>query len=391
MSTAVFPLPAIASVTPAPPESLLWPGEPIRISDGDLDRLFAWCAQSDGSDIRLQTNQPVWLQRHGRIFPVTRRTLTDGEVEAAVNRLYGADGLARLKAGQDYDVSYEIQPDRNTRRRFRVNATAIMSRGTDGAAIVARVLPDKAPHLKDLRVEQGILGNFKISKGFVIVSGATENGKSTLLAAMVRDVLEDENGNRWVLELAAPIEFVFDDIKCRSGGISQTEIPRHLPSFAAGARNAVRRNPKAVVIGECRDTETMTVACQLSIAGAAVMTTVHAGSVSETIERMVSLCPAGERAAVTVQLAQSLRLIINQRLVPSLDGRRTALREFLVFDDSLRRRLLTAPPDRWAEIATEALKTDGQSYGVAVATALSERRISEETAFLIRKEFGDVA
>jgi defect-in-organelle-trafficking protein DotB len=368
-----------------------WPGESIRMADDDLDLLFAWSCAIGASDIRLESNKPAVLQVHGRLQRVTQRRLTDGEIEDAVNRLYGADGVARLKSGQDFDVSYEIQPDRRTRLRFRVNATAVLSRGADGAAVVVRTMPEKSPRLENLKVEPQIAANFKVRQGFVIIAGGTENGKSTLLAAMTRELLEDPESHRSIIEYAAPIEFVYDDIDGAAAMISQSEIPRHLPSFAAGARNAMRRNPKVVIIGECRDTETMPVACQLSIAGCCVMTTVHAGSVHETVQRCVSLCPVEERAAVTVQLAQSLRLIVNQRLVRATDGMRTALREFLVFDDALRRRLLRASPDAWPEICGEALTTHGQSFVQAARSALIEGRISEETEFTIRKEFGDVA
>lgn len=388
----------MTTITPIRPEqapdplaSQYWPGETLRLGVAELDEMLAWACAVGGSDIRLQSHQPVWLQVHGRVMPVTRRRLSDGEVEEAVNRFYGADGLARLKGGLDFDVSYEIQPDRRSRHRFRVNATAILSRGSDGAAIVARVLPTLSPRIESLGVEPPILAAFKIRKGFVIVSGGTENGKSTLLAAMTRSLLEDPASHRSIVGYEAPIEFVFDDIAGASAMISQSEIPRHLPSFAAGARNAVRRNPKTVIIGECRDTETMSVACQLSIAGCAVMTTIHAGSVFETIQRAVSLCPADERAAVTVQLAQSLRVVINQRLVGSTDGKRAALREFIVFDEPLRRKLLTASPDLWPEIAAGALKTHGQSYAVAAQRALEEGRITEEVAYAMKKEFDDVA
>ena len=372
-------------------EPRFWPGETIRMAEDDLDDLFAWACSIGASDIRLESNKPVVLQIHGRLRRVTQRRLTDGEVEDAINRLYGADGVARLKSGQDFDVSYEITPDRRTRLRFRVNATAVLSRGADGGAVVVRTMPEKAPRLEDLRVEPQILANFKVRQGFVIIAGGTENGKSTLMAGMIRELLEDPDSHRSIIEYAAPIEFVYDDIDGASAIISHSEIPRHLPSFAAGARNAMRRNPKVVMIGECRDTETMPVACQLSIAGCGVMTTVHAGSVHETVQRCVSLCPVEERAAVTVQLAQSLRLIVNQRLAPSTDGKRTALREFLVFDDALRRRLLRAPPEAWPEICGEALATHGQSFVHAARTALLEGRISEETEFVMRKEFGDVA
>ena len=108
---------------------------------------------------------------------------------------------------------------------------------------------------------------------------------------------------------------------------------------------------------------------------------------------MISLCPDGKRRALTVAFAQSLRLIVNQRLVPSTDGRRTPLREFLVFDTLLRRRFLDADPDRWPALAQDVLEgtTHGQSFGVAVRRALARGRITEDEAHARLKEWGHVA
>ena len=247
---------------------------------------------------------------------MTRRSLSGLEVEEAVNRLYGADGQARLKSGEDFDVSYEIQPDRRTRLRFRVNATAVLSRGNDGAAVTARPLPNVVPHLADLGIEPAIREHYRPRDGFVIVSGGTGNGKSTTLAAMMRETIEDPDSHAAILEYAAPIEFVFDDINGPTATIEQSEIPRHLPSFAAGIRNAMRREPNVIVVGECRDGETMGAATNAALTAHAVYTTIHAGSVAESMQRIVSLCPPEERASLTVAIAQTMRLIVNQRLVP---------------------------------------------------------------------------
>ena len=115
--------------------------------------------------------------------------------------------------------------------------------------------------------------------------------------------------------------------------------------------------------------------------------------VTDTLQRVVSLCPDGKRRALTVAFAQSLRLIVNQRLVPSTDGRRTPLREFLVFDTALRRRFLDADPDRWPVLAQDVLDAGahGQSFGVAVRRALAEGRITADEAHARLKEWGYVA
>ena len=376
-----------------PAETYLWPGETPSFTRSSLDALLIWAFRSGASDIRLQTNRPVFVDLHGRLRIVTSRPLTETEVEEAVNRLYGADGQARLKGGNDFDVSYEVLPDRRTRMRFRVNATPVLSQGDDGAAIVARTLPSRAPSLADLGVEPGILASYRPRDGMVIVAGGTGNGKSTLLAGMTKSMLEDPHSHRSILEYSAPIEFVFDDVHGVSATIEQSEIPRHLPSFPAAVRNAMRRAPKVIIVGECRDDETITAAVDAAITQHTVYTTIHAGRIADTMQRVVSLCPDGKRRALTVAFAQSLRLIVNQRLVLSTDGKRTALREFLVFDDKLRRRFLDTDPDRWPSLAQDIVDAGehGQSFGAAIRRALAEGRITEEEAHVRLKELGYVA
>ena len=369
-----------------------WPGEGAVFSRDTLDSLFEWAFRLGASDIRIETHKPVFVQLHGRMRQATRRTFTEREVEEAVNRLYGAEGVARLKRGEDFDVSYEVQPDRRTRFRFRVNATAVLAQGDDGAAVVARALPVRSRALSEQNVEPEIIRACMPRTGLVFIAGGTGNGKSTLQAGITRERLVDPDSHVAILEYSSPIEFTFDDVEGTTAAISQSEIPRHLPSFAAGIRNAMRRAGDVIIIGECRDGETMAAAAQAALTDHAVYSTIHAGTLSETVQRIVSLCPLEERGALTVAVAQTLRLIVNQRLVPSLDGTRTALREFLVFDRPMRRKLADTNPDRWPALVEDMLAEGrGQSFERALQCALAEGRIGEATVADVRKDLGDVA
>ena len=376
---------------PAPNDGF-WSGEAAPFSRDTLDSLFEWAFRLGASDIRIETHKPVFVQLHGRMRQVTRRTFTEREVEEAVNRLYGAEGVARLKRGEDFDVSYEVQPDRRTRFRFRVNATAVLAHGDDGGAVVARALPVRSRPLSEQDVEPEIIQACMPRTGLVFIAGGTGNGKSTLQAGITRERLVDPDSHAAILEYSSPIEFTFDDAEGTTATISQSEIPRHLPSFAAGIRNAMRRAGDVIIIGECRDGETMAAAAQAALTDHAVYSTIHAGTLSETVQRIVSLCPLEERGALTVAVAQTLRLIVNQRLVPSLDGTRTALREFLVFDRPMRRKLADTNPDRWPALVEDMLAEGrGQSFERAIQRALAGGRISEATAADVRKDLGDVA
>ena len=383
----------VALVAPEP-DTLLWPDqgmhwvtEPRKLAPG-LDALLTWAYRIGASRIAFKTGRQVWLRVHGRNHCVTDHTVNDAEIGAITNHLYGADGTARLQGGQDFDVSYEVALSRTERLRFRINAAPRrISRGT-GASIVLRPIPDMPPSLEAQLVEAGILDAYRPSEGMVIVSGATGSGKSTLIAGMTVAKLQDPNGHYNIIEGAAPIEFLLDRVKSPHSTIDQSEIPRDLPSFDAFIRSCMRNEPTDIIVGECRDSVTMSAAVQAAISGHLLTTTAHANDVALTMQRIASLCPADERDNLISAIAQSLRLVINQRLALSTDGKRTALREFLVFDRALRTRFLETDPTDWPGLTRRAVEEQGQSYAQAIRIALEAGRISEDEARRQRRSLG---
>ncbi|USQ74627.1 Flp pilus assembly complex ATPase component TadA (plasmid) [Roseomonas mucosa] len=362
-----------------PGEGQRWVTEPRRHAPG-LDALLAWASEQGASRISFHTGKPVWLRIHGRNYAVTQRTLDEAEVAAIANHLYGADGTARLQGGKDFDVAYEIHVSRSERLRYRLNATSTrVSRGM-GANIVLRPIPDLPPPLQDQLVEWMIFDNCRPASGMVIVSGATGSGKSTLIGGITVDKLLDPDGNYNILEAAAPIEFLLDRLKGPSSTIDQCEIPRDLPTFEAFIRGTTRREPTDIIVGECRDTATMSAALNAAMLGATLTTTIHADTVPLTIQRIAALCGNEERENLLSSAAQSLRLIVNQRLAFSTDGKRTALREILVFDEELRGQLMRTDANDWPDLTKRAVQERGQSYEVAIGKALAEGRITEATA-----------
>ena len=368
-------------------EGLRWVEEPRRSAPG-LDGLLVWAFRESASRIAFQTGHPVWVTIHGRNHRATRRAVDDYELSQIVNHLYGADGMARLQGGNDFDTAYSIPIDRATRLRFRLNATPTRTSRRAGSNLVLRPIPDLPPPLAAQGVEPGILDAYRPRQGMVIVSGATGSGKSTLIAGMTVAKLSDPDGHYNIVEGAAPVEFLLERVRGASSTINQTEIPRDLPSFAAFIRGAMRREPTDIIVGECRDSETMDAAIQAAISGHVLTTTIHANDVALTMQRVASLCPPGERANLISAVAQSLRLVINQRLVRSVDGKRTALREFLVFDAGLRGALLRTDPGEWPAVTRRAVDERGQSYHAAIARAFDEGLISEVTAAYELRQVG---
>jgi defect in organelle trafficking protein DotB len=324
-----------------------WPGEPDRFLEHHVDPFLLWCVKKGSSDVTFQTNRAVYNEIYGTLYPGTYRSLDAADLTAIVAKLYGTEALALLAGGSDIDLSYEVMVDRFTRTRFRVNMTAILADGRDGVQITMRALPSAPPTMTQLKIEQEIIDAWRPRQGLVLITGPTGSGKSTLMAAGNRMLIESAHGCGKMLTYEAPIEFTYDTISSRRSLVAQTEIPRHLPSFAQGVRNALRRKPEVIMVGEARDRETISAAIEAGQTGHVVYATCHTTGVAATIRRMVSTFEPSERNERAFALMETIRLIVTQTLVPKIGGGRVALREYMEFTESRREFLLGMPFEKW--------------------------------------------
>lgn len=339
----------------------LLPNEPMRITGNDLDAILEHCTSLETSDITIQSNQPIICEIHGKLAPVTKKVLNHSEVVLLLNTLYGPNGSTMIMSGNDIDTNYEFRPDRIRRFRFRVNGTGCLVDGHLGIQITLRTIPTNPPSIEMMGLPDDVREAMVPEEGVVYVTGATGSGKSTLLASIIRSIIEDPECNRKILTYESPIEFVYDNIKTVSAVVSQSEIPLHLPSFAAGVRNALRRKPRLILVGEARDAETITAVLEAALTGHPVYTTLHTNGVAETLRRLVGSFSEEEQAAKTIDIIETLRLIIWQRLVPTVDGKRTPLREYLIFNQEVRDILLACDPIHVTAKTREILQTHGRT------------------------------
>ena len=365
----------------------IWPDEPLRFFDEHTDALLEWCVKKGASDTTIQSDKPVYIEVDGVLCPVTRRNLDSADLANILNKVYGPDALAKLASGRDLDLSYEVRPDRNTRYRFRVNITAIMSRGRDSVQITMRTLPSIPPTMKDLGIEEKIIENWSPGQGLIFVTGPTGSGKTTLLAAGCRMLVERAQGCGKLLTYEAPIEYVYDAVVGPRSLVAQSEIPRHLPTFAAGIRNALRRKPSVILVGESRDRETVSAAIEAGQTGHLVFSTVHTIGVAATVRRIVSVFDPAERTERAFAMLETLRMIVTQALVPKVGGGRIGLREFLVFDEGVREYLLDQPLERWTAETQRMLVRYGQTMEQTATKAFKANLIDRRTYLLLLKGF----
>lgn len=364
-----------------------WPDEPVRFLEEHVDPFLLWCISKGSSDITIQSDRPIYNEISGKLYPGTYRPIDSAEMAAFLNRVYGPEALAKLASADDLDLSYEIRPDRYERHRFRVNITAILSKGRDAAQITMRVLPSEPPTFSQLSIEDDIVKNWAPRQGMIVVTGPTGSGKTTLLAAGIRHLLEGKHGCGKVLSYEAPIEYTYDAVTGPHSVIAQTEIPRHLPDFSRGVRNALRRKPEIIMVGEARDRETISAAIEAGQTGHTVYTTTHTTGVAATIRRMISTFDPDERTERAYALMETLRMVITQALVPKIGGGRLGVREWMVFDDRVREKLLDMDFNQWSPEIQRMIDQYGQTMEKS-ATQAFEDGLIERRPYLMLTQAG---
>ncbi len=274
----------------------------------DLDGLLQFAVKNNVSDIFLKTATPPTVRLNGACKQLNHPALTNEEIEAAMQRIMHGDQWAKFQENPDADLSYVI-PNVS---RFRVNAY----RERGGAAMVLRVVQMKIRQFSELGLPPVLADFTRHRDGLVLITGPTGSGKSTTLAAMI-DLINQEKRDH-IVTIEDPIEYVHPD---KNSIVSQREIGMDTRNFGAALRASLREAPDVILVGELRDQETMAICLQAAETGHLVMSTLHTASAAESMERMLSMFQPHEKALVQTRLSKTLRAIVSQKLVPTIDGK----------------------------------------------------------------------
>lgn len=354
-----------------------FPNEPSYFTPDHLDRLLVHCYNEGASDISIQTGEQVFAEIEGKQIRITRRELTMQETSDLINHIYGSNATAMIFSGTDIDTNYRVKLSAQEIYRYRVNVTACIFEGYQGIQVTLRTISPSPPDLALMKLEPELFKSLSMPQGIFVVSGATGSGKSTLLASMIAHLVRQEESNLKILTYESPIEYVYETIEKPSSIVAQTEIPRYLPSFAAGVRNALRRKPGLILVGEARDKETIEAVIDAALTGHPVYTTVHANGVADTMRRMVTIFPHAERDTRLFDLLESVKVVVWQALVPGKDGKRLPIREYLLINDEVRNVLLQVDPANIVSAVREQVEKHGQSIQSDARAKFKEGLIDE--------------
>jgi twitching motility protein PilT len=271
-----------------------------------------------GSDLHVIAGDPPRMRVNGDLITLQNQQLDPEELHSALLALMSQTSAEQFNRYDSADFAHTI-PDV---ARFRVN----VFRHLNGIGAVFRGIPSKALTLEELDMPPALDQLTRANRGLILVTGKTGSGKSTTLAAMI-DALNDRLKGH-ILTIEDPIEFVHERKHCL---ISQREVGLHSPSFSSALHSALREDPDAILVGELRDLETMSIAMTAAEMGVLVMGTLHTNGAAATIDRVVNIFPADKQDHVRNMLSTSLRGVVSQQLLKKKDGSgRVAALEILI-------------------------------------------------------------
>jgi twitching motility protein PilT len=289
----------------------------------DIAQLLAFGVKQGASDLHLSAGLPPMIRVDGDIRRINVPEMDHKQVHDMIYDIMSDKQRKDFEEFFETDFSFEIPG----LARFRVNAFN-HNRGAGG---VFRTIPSKILSLEDLNAPKIFQDISEYPRGIVLVTGPTGSGKSTTLAAMVDYKNDSEYGH--ILTVEDPIEFVHESKKCL---VNQREVHRDTLGFNEALRSALREDPDTILVGEMRDLETIRLALSAAETGHLVFGTLHTSSAAKTIDRIVDVFPAAEKAMVRSMLSESLKAVISQTLMKKIGGGRVAAHEIMLGTPAIR-------------------------------------------------------
>jgi twitching motility protein PilT len=307
------------------------------------------------------------LRAAGMIEQVRYRLLHEADFVQMIQPVTPPAKWQEFEETGDTDFAYEA-PDV---ARFRVN----LFRQRRGPAAVFRIIPSETMTLDQLGLPSQVRRVADVSRGLVVVTGPAGSGKSTTLAALI-DLMNDTKKYH-IITIEDPIEFVHSNKKCL---IHQREIGAHATSFSDALRAAGREDPDVILVGEMRDLETISMALSAAERGTVVLGTLHTRSAVKTIDRIISVFPAGEQENVRNILGECLRAVVAQQLIPKVDGGRVAAAEILFSSPSIGNMVREGKTSQIASAIATGVKHGMIDMDGSLQALLDEGTISPRAA-----------
>ncbi len=334
----------------------------------ELNKYLSVLISKGGSDLHIKAGNGIRARIQGVLYKMESPHLTRESVINLLKELLRSRFEEFVK-NKNIDFSYKL----NENFRFRANAFFQI----DGPSVVFRVIPIEIPTIEELGFPKIIkqIAN-ETERGLVLVTGVTGSGKSTTLAAMINEI--NHKKAKHIITIEDPVEFVHKDDICL---INQRNLGEDTISFTSALRAALREDPDIILVGEMRDRETMDIALHAAETGHLVFSTLHTLDAKETLNRVVGVFPPDEQNRVRLVLGSVLEGIISQRLVPTVEGKRTAAMEIMIKTPRIKELILKNRDAEIKDAIEEGKKVYGtQSFDQHLVDLVLSGKVSEDVA-----------
>ena len=337
----------------------------------DIREILEKAVQGGASDIFLIAGLPVTFKTGGSQQRMTEGILMPDALSALVDEIYEISGRERknLDGHVDDDFSFAL----SRLGRFRVNV--FRQRGT--VAAVIRVIKFGLPDPAVLGIPENVLSLADNKKGLVLITGSAGTGKSTTLACMIDRINKTRDGH--IITMEDPIEYIH---RHERSIVTQREISIDTPGYLDALRSALRESPDVILLGEMRDYDTISSALTAAETGVLLLSTLHTSSAANTINRILDVFPANQQKQVKIQLAQILKGVVCQQLVPATDGGLIPVFEIMKPTVAIQ-NMIREDKLHQLESAMQAGAADGMcTMDGSLLNLLKQGRITRDTALV---------
>jgi twitching motility protein PilU len=330
--------------------------------------LLRMMVQKDGSDLFITAGAVPSMKVDGAMQPLSNQALSPQHTQILVSSIMNDKQRGEFEETQECNFAISLPGV----SRFRVNA--FTQRGSVG--VVLRVIRSEIPDFASLNLPPILTDIAMTKRGLVIFVGATGSGKSTSLAAMIG--YRNENSHGHIITIEDPIEFVHDHKSCV---VTQREIGVDTDNWEIALKNTLRQAPDVILIGEIRDRETMDYAIAFAETGHLCMSTLHANSTNQALDRIINFFPEERRQQLLMDLSLNVRAFISQRLIPKIDGiGRSAAIEIMLNSPLISDLILKGEVHEIKSIIGKSRELGMQTFDQALFDLHEEGKVSYEDA-----------
>ncbi len=332
---------------------------------GTMERILRLMAEKKASDVYMSAGSPVQIKINGVTQPINGQVLPADAPRALLAEVLSEDHMDELARTGELNMAHALPGV----GRFRISG--MRQRGT--VAVVIRYIQTEVPKLDALGVPEILKEMILVKRGLVLMVGSTGAGKSTTLAAMLDHRNENMSGH--ILTVEDPMEYLFRNKKSI---VNQREVGTDTASLHVALKNALRQAPDVIMIGEIRDRETMSASIAYAQSGHLCLATLHANNSYHALNRILSFYPVEVRPTLLGDLAASLRGVISQRLLRTVDGSRAPAMEVMVNTKLVQELIEKADFSGVREAMENSMAEGSQTFEEDLARLITSGRIDRK-------------